>query len=192
MTDPDRTPSPARPRTAGRVRAWFAGRQRAVVGVAAVLLVLVVGGVIVLTQGSSPSIAGSPGLPSTYRPGLGIGPVSLGESPAAVRAALGGRGRQPVAGTLVFDRSDGQLAVGFSRGRAVRVLATGRGNPFGQRLAAEETTLSSWDVKVCEKPAHVLLAAPDDRTYFVFPNATAGLGAVGVSAKPVTACGPVG
>jgi hypothetical protein len=189
MTDPDHDPSPARARGAGRVRTWLAGRQRAAVGAGAVVVVLVAGAVIVLHQSSSVSIAGSPVLPSSYRPGLGIGPVSLGETPAAVRGALGGRGRQPVPGTLVFDRAGGQLAVGFAGGRAVRILATGSGNPFGQRLAAEETTLSSWYVKVCEKPAHVLLAAPDGRTYFVFPNATAGLGAVGVSARPVTACG---
>jgi hypothetical protein len=192
MADPDRDPPPAGPSRAGRVRAWLAGRQRAVVGVGAVLVLIVVGSVIVLHQGSSVSIAGSPALPSAYRPGSGIGPVSLGQSPAAVRSALGGRGKQPVPGTLVFDRAGGQLAVGFAGGRVVRVLATGRGNPFGQRLAAEETTLSSWDVKVCEKPAHVVLAAPDGRTYFVFPNATAGLGAVGVSARPVTACGQLG
>jgi hypothetical protein len=192
MTDADRDPPPARPNRSGRARTWFAGRQRAVIGVAAVVLVLAVGAVLVLRQNSSVSIAGSPVLPSLYRPGSGIGPVSLGDTPAAVRAALGGSGRQPVPGTLVFDHAGGQLAVGFTHGRAVRILATGSGNPFGQRLAAEETTLSSWYVKVCEKPAHVLLAAPDGRTYFVFPNATAGLGAVGVSARPVVACGQLG
>jgi hypothetical protein len=191
VTDPDRAPSPTGPPTAGGVRAWLAGRQRAVVGVGAIAAFLIAGAVIVLTQGSSPSIAGSPALPSTYRPGIGIAPVSLGESPAAIRATLGGRGRQPVPGTLVFDRPGGQLAVGFDRDRAASVLATGRGNPFGQRLAAEETTLSSWDVEVCEKPAHVLLVAPGGHTYLVFPNATAGLGAVGVSSRPVTACGPL-
>jgi hypothetical protein len=192
MTDADRDPSPAGASVAGRVTRWLASRQRAVVGVVAVVVVLVVGGLIVLRQGSRVSIAGSPVLPATYRPGIGIGPVSLGETPAAVRAELGGRGRQPVPGTLVYDRAGGQLAVGFAGGRAISVLATGRGNPFGQRLAAEETTLSSWDVKVCEKPAHVLLAAPGGHTYFVFPNATAGLGAVGVSTRPVTSCGPLG
>jgi hypothetical protein len=170
--------------------AWLR-RRRPLIGVGVAALVLAVVAVALLDGGGSPSIAGSPALPSTYRPGIAIGPVSLGETRAAVLAALAAPGRQLVPGTLVFARPGGQLAVGFTGGRVSGLLATGGGNPFGQRLAAEETSLPSWNVSFCEKPAHVLLVAPGGHTYFVFPNAAAGLGAVGISAAPVTACGPL-
>ena len=107
-------------------------------------------------------------------------------------AALGGRGKN-VGGSLVFDRPGGQLAVGFERGRVVRLLATGRRDPpFGERLASEETTLSSWTIELCRKPAHLLLVALGGHTFFVFSTAVAGLGAVGVSAARVRPCGRLG
>jgi hypothetical protein len=189
--DPSPTPDSSagfawpRPRLPRR-RVHRIGLGVVVVVLAAIVVVLLVG------RGGAPSTAGSPPLPAGFRPGSGIGPVSLGDSNSAVVGALGGAGRQVVPGTFVFDRSGGQLAVGFTAGRAVRVLATGTGNPYGQRLAAEETTLTSWNVELCEKPGRVLLVAPGGHTYFVFPNASAGLGAVGVSTDPVTACGPLG
>ena len=107
-------------------------------------------------------------------------------------AALGRPARQVVPGTLLFSRGVGQIAVVFAGDRATRILATGVGNPFGQRLAAEETTLSSWNIELCEEPARILLVAPGGHTYFVFRNASAGLGAVGVSISPVAACGLLG
>jgi len=186
------TPAVPDPPPRRRVRLGFLGRRGPLIGLGVILAGLVVVVLILVGRHSSASIAGSPPLPSTYRPGVAIGPVSLGETRPAVVAALGGAGKQLVPGTLVFARPASQLAVGFAGGRAVRLLATGAGNPFGQRLAAEETTLSAWNVEVCEKPAHVLLVAPGGHTYFVFPNAAAGLGAVGVSSSPVTACGPLG
>ncbi|HEY5199244.1 MAG TPA: hypothetical protein VIJ51_19655 [Solirubrobacteraceae bacterium] len=195
MTDPAPDPSPVPGSTArsARLRPRLPRRRRARIGLAAVVVVvLAIGLVLVLGRGGTPSTAGSPPLPSTYRPGSGIGPVSLGETLPSVVRALGGNGRQLVPGTLVFRRPGGQLAVGFARGRATRLLATGSGNPFGQRLAAEETTLSGWNVELCDKPARLLLVAPGGHAYFVFPTAAAGLGAVGVSTSPVTACGPLG
>jgi hypothetical protein len=175
----------------GRARAWLTGRLRLLI-LAGALLAVVILVAVVLTRGGSPSIAGSPALPSTYRAGVGIGPVSLGDTRAAVLVALAAPGKPLVPGTLVFARPDGALAVGFVDGRVASILATGATNPFGQRLAAEETTLTSWNVELCAKPARVLLVAPGGRTYFVFPNAGAGLGAVGVSVSPVKACGSLG
>ncbi|HEX3872634.1 MAG TPA: hypothetical protein VHW26_00705 [Solirubrobacteraceae bacterium] len=191
MTDPAPDPPPiAEPATGW---AWIGSHRRLTAGIGVVLAAVIVAvAVVVLDGGSTPSTAGSPPLPAAYRPGLGIGPVSLGEARRAVVAGLGGPGREPLPGTLVFTRQPGQLAVGFTNGRASSILATGSGNPFGQRLAAEETTLAGWNVAVCEKPAHVLLVAPGGHTYFVFRTAVAGLGAVGVSTSPVTACGQLG
>jgi hypothetical protein len=193
MTEPAKDPpQPADP-PAHTVWIRLRGRPRLLVAGGAVLVAVIVVGAIILGRGGdSPSTTGSPPLPATYRPGLGVGPVALGETPHTVVHAVGTSAKQPVPGTLVFARPGGQLAVSFARGRAVTILATGTGNPFGQRLQAEETTLTSWNVELCEKPAHVLLVAPGGHTYFVFRSAVAPLGAVGVSTSPVTACGPLG
>jgi hypothetical protein len=189
MTEPARD-LPAGRRPASRL---LPSAPQSRLALALLLAVLVAGAAAILLSGSSqPSIAGSPPLPPTYRPGSGIGVISLGESRSDVLARLGRPGGPLVAGSLVFARPDGQLAVGFAGDRAVRILATGAGNPFGQRLAAEETTLSGWTVELCEKPPRVLLVAPGRRTYFVYANAAAGLAAVGVSSSAVNPCGSLG
>lgn len=189
----DPSPAPASTTRHARLRPRLPRRRVARIGLGGgAVLVVAITVAVILNPGGSPSTAGSPALPATYRPGLGIGAVSLGETVPAVVRALGGSGRQLVPGTLVFAAPGGQLAVGFTGGRATSLLATGAGNPFGQRLAAEETTLVSWNVELCDRPARVLLVAPGGHTYLVFPNAAAGLGAVGVSTTAVTACGPLG
>jgi hypothetical protein len=183
-------------RRLGAGRAWLASsRRRRVLLAGGFLLLLGIAiaiAAILLGRSDSPSIAGSPGLPAAYRPGVGIDPIALGEPRARVLAALGGAGRQLFPGSFLFARPAGQIAVAFDRGRVARILATGIGNPFGQRLAAEETTLSSWHVELCQKPARFLLVAPGGHTYFVFRSAAAGLGAVGVSVSPVKPCGSLG
>lgn len=188
MTDPGRD----RRRFAGQLARLPGGRRRALLGIGGVLVGAVVLVVVLGGPGGDPSLERSPPLPSTYRPGSGIGPISLGESRRAVLDALAGTRRRLVGATLVFDRPGGQLAVGLLGDRVVRLLATGGRNPFGQRLVAEERTLSSWTIELCRRPPHLLLVAPGGHTYFVFPSAVAGLGAVGVSTARVRPCGPLG
>jgi hypothetical protein len=189
MPDPHRD----RPSFAGRLRGLRGGRRRALLGAGGVLGAGVLVAVLLAGRaGDSQSLDRSPPLPSTYRPGSANGPVSLGDSRSAVLASLSRARRRSVRGTLVFDRPGGQLAVSFLGDRVVRLLATGATNPFGQRLVAEERTLSSWTIELCRKPPHLLLVAPGGHTYFVFQSAVAGLGAVGVSAARVTPCGPLG